>query len=140
MAGVEVALAKDPSPDDRAAILRGLVAFNDQRFGPSEIRPLAVLLRDGAGETVGGLWGRTTYGWLYVELLFVPENLRGQGFGARLLAEAESAAAERGAQNGWIDCFGEENRAFYEGCGYAVFGALPGMPPGETRYFLKKAL
>ena len=140
MAGVEVALAENPSPDDRAAILRGLVAFNDQRFGASDIRPLAVLLRDEAGETVGGLWGRTTYGWLYVELLFVPEGLRGQGFGACLLAEAESAAAGRGAQNGWIDCFGEENRAFYERCGYEVFGALPGMPPGETRYFLKKGL
>ncbi|MFC3695109.1 GNAT family N-acetyltransferase [Chenggangzhangella methanolivorans] len=136
----EVALVDDPSPDDRAAILRGLVAFNDERFGPSDIRPLAVLLRDEAGETIGGLWGRTTYGWLYVELLFVPEGLRGRGLGARLLAEAERAAAERGATNAWIDCFGQVNRDVYVRCGYEVFGALPGMPPGETRYFLKKAL
>lgn len=136
----EVALAENPTQDDRAAILRGLVAFNDAAFGSSDIRPLAVLLSDEAGDTVGGLWGRTSYGWLYVELLFVPEALRGQGLGARLMAGAESEAARRGAQNAWIDCFGDANRRFYEARGYAVFGALPGMPPGETRYFLKKAL
>lgn len=137
---VSLALVEDPSPDDRAAILRGLVAFNDGRFGPSDIRQLAVLLRDEAGRTIGGLWGRTTYGWLYVELLFVPEGLRGQGFGGRLLAQAEAEAVRRGATSAWIDCFGEDNRAFYERCGFAIFGALPGMPPEETRYFLQKSL
>lgn len=135
-----VALAPDPSAEDRAAILRGLVAFNDARFGASDIHPLAVLLRDEEGQTVGGLWGRTTYGWLYVELLFVPEALRGQGLGARLIGEAEGEAKARGASQAWIDCFGEDNRGFYEARGFEVFGALPGMPPGETRYFLKKAL
>lgn len=135
-----IAVANAPSPEDRAAILRGLVDFNDRTFGPSNIEPLAVLIRDEAGETVGGLWGRTTYGWLYVELLFVPENLRGRGLGAALMTEAERAAAARGATAAWIDCFGEENRGFYERCGFEVFGALDGMPRGRTRYFLKKAL
>lgn len=135
-----IALAETPSPDDRAAIVRGLVKFNDRSFGPSNIEPLAVLIRDEKGETVGGLWGRTTYGWLYVELLFVPEALRGQGLGAALMAEAERAAAARGATAAWIDCFGEENRGFYEARGYSVFGALDGMPPGRTRYFLRKTL
>ena len=137
---VRIEAVDAPAPEDRAAILRGLVAFNDAAFGPSNIEQLAVLIRDEAGATVGGLWGRTTYGWLYVELLFVPEALRGQGIGARLIAEAERIARARGAAQGWIDCFGEANRAFYEGRGFEVFGALPGMPPGETRYFLRKAL
>ncbi|RXF73465.1 GNAT family N-acetyltransferase [Hansschlegelia zhihuaiae] len=139
-AGVTIEVAEAPSQDDRAAILRGLVAFNDAAYGPSNIEPLAVLLRDEAGDVVGGLWGRTTYGWLYVELLFVPETLRGQGVGGLVIAEAEKVAHGRACVNAWVDCFGEANRRFYEGRGFAVFGSIPDQPPGSERFFLKKAL
>jgi GNAT superfamily N-acetyltransferase len=138
--GFTIEVADAPTQDDRAAILRGLVAFNDATFGPSDISPLAVLLRDGEGQTIGGLWGRTSYGWLYVELLFVPESFRGQGAGARLVAQAEDAARSRGAHSAWLDCFGGKNRDFYERCGYAVFASMPDQPPGGERFFLKKAL
>ncbi len=136
---VEIAAPEEPSQDDRAAILRGLVAFNNATYGPSDIRQLAVLLREGE-ETIGGLWGRTSYGWLFVELLFVPEALRGQGRGAELLSRAEDIARARGCGDAWIDCFGEPNRRFYEARGFSVFGSIPDHPDGVTRYFLRKAL
>lgn len=136
---LEIEQAEAPTPADRDAILRGLVAFNDAAFGPSDISPLALLLRED-GETVGGLWGRTSYGFLYVELLFVPERARGGGLGRDLLARAEALAVGRGAAGAWIDCFGTANRDFYERAGYAVFGSIPGMPPGDERYFLRKWL
>lgn len=137
---VRIELLDDPAPEDRQAILKSLVAFNDAAFGPSDISPLAVLLRDEKGETIGGLWGRTSYGWLFVELLFVPEGLRGRGLGAELLAKAEEAARARSCRGAWIDCFGEANRRFYEGRGFGVFGSIPDHPDGVTRWFLKKAL
>ncbi|WP_020180640.1 GNAT family N-acetyltransferase [Methylopila sp. M107] len=136
---VEITAPEEPSQDDRAVIIRGLVAYNDATYGPSDIRSLGVLLKDGDA-TVGGLWGRTSYGWLFVELLFVPEAMRGQGKGAELLAQAEEIARARGCANAWIDCFGEPNRAFYEGRGFAVFGSIPDHPEGVTRYFLRKSL
>ncbi|MDR4308283.1 GNAT family N-acetyltransferase [Chelatococcus sambhunathii] len=136
---VEIAAPEEPNQDDRAAILRGLVAFNNATYGPSDIRPLAVLLREG-GETVGGLWGRTSYGWLFIELLFVPEIMRGRGLGATLIKRAEDIARGRGCANAWIDCFGEPNRRFYERRGFAVFGSMPDHPDGVTRYFLRKKL
>lgn len=137
---LRVELVEEPAPEDRQAILKPLVAFNDATFGQSDIRPLAALLRDESGATIGGLWGRTSYGWLFVELLFVPEAMRGRGLGADLLAQVEEAARSRGCRNGWIDCFGEPNRRFYEGRGFAVFGSIPDHPEGVARYFLKKAL
>lgn len=136
---VDIVAPEEPSQDDRAAILGGLVAFNNAAYGPSDIRQLAVLLREG-GETVGGLWGRTSYGWLFVELLFVPETLRGRGLGATLIKRAEHIARGRGCRNAWIDCFGEANLRFYEGRGFEAFGSIPDHPEGVTRYFLKKAL
>jgi GNAT superfamily N-acetyltransferase len=38
-------------------------------------------------------------GWLFVELLFVPESLRGKGIGAELLARAENEAIARGCHS-----------------------------------------
>jgi GNAT superfamily N-acetyltransferase len=88
---------------------------------------------------IGGLWASTGYGWLYTQMLLVPESLRGQGVGQRLMADAEEEARRRGCRNAWVDTqFGA--RPFYERLGYVVFGELADYPPGFTRSFLKKAL
>lgn len=63
--------------DVRQAILDRLIAYNDSKTGINDYRPLAVLITDASGDVIGGLWGRTVYGWLFTELLFVPEKLRG---------------------------------------------------------------
>jgi hypothetical protein len=47
--------------------------------GPSGFERLAVLIKNKEGSTVGGLWGKFSYDWLTVELLFAPSELRGQG-------------------------------------------------------------
>lgn len=133
-------LTDEPEPAARDVILRGLIGHNHAHAGPSGSRPLCMLIRDGAGETIGGLWGSTGYGWLFTELLFVPEGLRGQGVGTRLLTEAEGEARRRGCANAWLDTFEFQARRFYEGLGYTVFGELPGYPAGFSRYFLKKTL
>lgn len=75
---IDVALTDEPASDAREAILNHLVRFNVERAGPYDWRPLAVLITDrGTAETIGGLWGRTCWKWLCVELLFIPENCRG---------------------------------------------------------------
>jgi hypothetical protein len=52
------------------------------KVGSSGYQELAILLCDPRSrETIGGLWGRSTYDWLYVELMFVPEKPRGTGLG-----------------------------------------------------------
>ena len=40
-----------------------------------------IAVRDSANAVIGGLWGSTGYGWLYTQMLLVPEALRGQGLG-----------------------------------------------------------
>ena len=37
--------------------------------------PVAVLLKAiAAGQTIGGLWGKTVYDWMFVEFLVVPDD------------------------------------------------------------------
>ena len=124
----------------RNAIVRPLIAYNALQTGISDHRPLIVALRDDQGEVVGGLWGRTGYSWLYVELLVVPESLRGKRVGTELLGRAEAEAFARGCRHVWLDTFEFQARGFYERLGYRCFGELADYPPGFSRYFMTKAL
>ncbi|HEY0292817.1 MAG TPA: GNAT family N-acetyltransferase [Hansschlegelia sp.] len=137
---LEIVLADPPAQEDRDAIVRPLVAFNSESFGPSGFRQIALLLRDPrTGESVGGLWAKASFGWLYVELLVVPEGARRGGLGSALMLRAEDEARRLGCRGLWVDCFGPM-RGFYEKAGYEAFGAIPDHPVGVERVFLRKAL
>jgi GNAT superfamily N-acetyltransferase len=138
---LEIVVPDHPEKADRDAIVTGIVAFNDSRAGPAGFKELAILLRaPSSGETVGGLWAKFVYDWLYVELLFLPETVRGKGLGSRLLKQAEELAAERGCVGVWLDTFGFQARGFYERNGYTIFGTLDEHPRGTQRFFLRKIL
>jgi len=125
----------------RQAILTPLRQFNTAQTGSSGgYRSLAIELRDELGQTIGGLWGATSYGWLFTQLLVVPESLRGRGTGRRLMEMAESEAVLRGCHAAWLDTFEFQARAFYERLGYQCFGQLEKYPIGFARYFMQKAL
>ena len=124
----------------RGAILAPLVAYNRAKSGRDDPRPLVLTLGDAGGQVVGGLWGRTAYDWLFVELLFVPEAIRGSGIGRDLLTRAEHEAIARGCHSAWLDTFEFQARGFYERLGYTCFGELANYPAGSSRYFFKKSL
>ena len=124
----------------RAAIVRNLLAYNRSKTGIADHRPLAVLINDEERRVAGGLWGRTAYGWLFTELLFVPEALRARGVGKALLQQAEAEAIARGCRGAWLDTFDFQARPFYERLGYECFGEIGDYPPGFSRYFMKKVL
>ena len=137
---MQLELTDQASEDQRSEILAPLRAYNDARAGPSGHRPLAILMRDDAGAIVGGLWGQTGYGWLFTQLLAVPDSLRGGGWGNRLMDMAETEARARGCHSAWLDTFEFQARGFYEKRGYACFGELADYPPGFRRFFLQKRL
>lgn len=58
-----------PSPEELAVIGEGLTAFNDADVGPSERKPLAVLIRNVDDKVIGGLSGYTAWGWLFTQWL-----------------------------------------------------------------------
>ena len=135
-----IEITTEPTEADRDAILKPLVAYNAEHAGKGDYGELALLVRDAAGEIVGGLYARSVYDWMFVELLVVPEALRGQGVGSELMARAEDAARTRGCAGIWLDTFSFQARPFYERLGYALFGSLPDHPRGHSRYFLSKLL
>lgn len=129
-----------PSDVDMAVIMSGLTDFNAADIGPSNRRPLAILIRDDDGKVVGGMFGYTGWDWLFTQWLFIPEALRGQGMAGRLLARAEAEAIDRGCHGAWIDTFNPQALRAYQRQGYVIFGELPDFPPGRRRTFLQKRL
>ncbi|TDR72022.1 GNAT family N-acetyltransferase [Paludibacterium purpuratum] len=124
----------------RERIIGPLKQFNEQQAGPGGYRPLVITVKNEADEVVGGLWGATSYGWLFTQLLVVPEAARGKGLGKKILAMAEREAIARGCHSAWLDTFEFQAKGFYQQLGYTVFGELPDYPRGFSRFFLKKSL
>jgi GNAT superfamily N-acetyltransferase len=122
----------------RRAILEPLAQFNTAQAGPPGARPLCIVIAGEGGRPAGGLWGRTIYDWLAIELLVVPEALRGQGVGRALLERAEQEARARGCIGAWLDTFSFQARGFYEKLGYSLVGTIPDHPIGGARHFLMK--
>jgi GNAT superfamily N-acetyltransferase len=104
------------------------------------VTPLFLLLKDEAGELIGGLSGSTYWGWLCVDYLFVPEELRGRGLGVQLLEKAEAIALRRGCEHAYLTTFGFQAPGFYEKQGYIQAGCLQDYPPGVTYHWMCKNL
>jgi GNAT superfamily N-acetyltransferase len=136
-----IVVRDNPDPEIRATLSTLMLTFNESKTGPSAFAPLAVTLDDAeTGQLIGGLWGRTVYDWLFVEFLFVPEQLRGQGLGAMLLRKAEEVALARECIGVCLDSFDFQAPGFYLKHGYEVIAALDSPRRGFKRRILTKRL
>ena len=127
-----------PDRADYRVILDALAGCEEGIAGPLNVTPLAILIMDPDGTTLGGLWGRSLFRWLNIELLSVPESLRGQGIGKIIMQQAEDIARARGCIGIWLDTYEFQAPAFYEKLGFQPFGTLEDIPPGHRRIFMRK--
>jgi ribosomal protein S18 acetylase RimI-like enzyme len=139
-AKLHIAFDPDPSPAARATVERGVDQHNVGITNLPDYYPLAFLLRDAAGEVLGGVLGDIWGGWLHISFLWVARPLRGRGWARRLMQAAERYAVERGAHDANLETFSFQARPLYEKLGYQVFAQLDDFPPGHTKYFLRKKL
>lgn len=92
---------------------------------------------DGA-RFIGGIYGSVYWNGLEIDILWVDADYRGSGIGARLLAEAEKIARDKGAVIAFFKTV--EAKDFYEKQGYHVYGILEDRPIGTMLYHMKKRL
>ena len=121
-------------------LIENVRAFNDEKLGKELSVPLAAVARDEEGNLVGGVSGRTLYRWLLIEVVWVHEDLRGAGLGARLMAMAEAEAIGRGCIGAQVDTVTFQAPGFYRKLGYETVGTVEGFPPGYARHYFSKRL
>lgn len=132
-------IARTRNQEAEAVIGGGLAAYNAIHFRPADTTTLDVVVRDaGSGKSVGGLLGHTSFGLFFLDLFYLPEELRGDGLGSRIIALAEDEARRRGCTAAFVYTVTFQAPGFYERCGYRRFGEIACPPDGATRIFLRK--
>ena len=141
MSAAVLTLTDAPGADAIAAIEGGLSRYNREQAGYWDSRALAVLVSDaGARDVVGGILGRTSLGLCFLDLVFLPEGLRGSGVGSAMVRQAEDEARRRGCRAVVLYTISFQAPGFYERLGYRRFGAIDCDPPGTSRIFMVKDL
>lgn len=127
--------------EEHAFIEGHLNHFNEQQTSMMHARPLAVLIKDvDGGKLLGGLIGRTSLGVLFIDLVFVPENLRSRGLGTQLVEGAEDEARKRDCKHALLYTLTFQAPDFYRRLGYRAFETIPCDPPRYQRVFMRKEL
>ena len=98
---------------------RQLREFNYRFTGEyPEVQAIRLNARDAGAQVIGGLRAIVAMYWLRIEVLWVRDDVRGQGIGSALLREAERVARGMGARNAALETFEWQAPRFYARHGY----------------------
>jgi GNAT superfamily N-acetyltransferase len=129
----------EPSREEAGQINAALGNWNVEVTGLRDYAPANFFIRDADGAIRGGIlayvWGR----WLHVDTLWLADDLRGQGWGTKLLESAHDLGREKGATAAFLDTFDWQARPFYERLGYTLVAEVHGIPEGHSRYYMAKS-
>ncbi|MCM3782760.1 GNAT family N-acetyltransferase [Neobacillus mesonae] len=95
-------------------------------------------LKNSESEVVGGIFCETWLHGLYIDVFWISERYRGQGFGNKMIREAERKGKEAGCVFAHTSTFSYQAPTFYEKNGYEIFGVNDLFPGEVKQYFLRK--
>lgn len=130
----------DHDPDLHQRLGDEIIAFNAAATGASEVGELSIKVTDENGELVGGLTAWTWGGLCNIELLWIREDSRGDGWGSKILQAAEAEALRRGCDRVTLSSYTFQAPGFYQRHGYVETGRTLGAPGGDENVHLFKRL
>ena len=140
--GAEPFAIRSGDADDSAFLLEKFYAYSFDRV-PSAHAYLSFdrKIADETGKLLAGVEAGVN-GWNvgYVDCLWTEEPYRGQGFGSKLLREAEREIRAHGGERVLVSAFDWQGIAFFEKNGYAVTGTLDDFPKGRRYCCMEKQL
>ncbi|MCC8483309.1 MAG: GNAT family N-acetyltransferase [Rickettsia endosymbiont of Labidopullus appendiculatus] len=89
---------------------------------------------------VAGVDGKSFYGCLYVDMLWVSENFRGQSYGTLLMAKVQEVARERNCKFMTVCTTDWQAKPFYEKLGFKLEFIRSGYDKDSEVYYLRKDL
>jgi GNAT superfamily N-acetyltransferase len=130
------------TPEEKDYLDKKITEFNSSKVPFTQKDPhihLGYTIKDESNNILGGITA-VLYCWgcLYVDVLWIAENYRGQQLGSLLIDKVESKAKELGCKIAHLDTFDFQAKDFYIKKGYELFGELDNCPPNHKRFYLKK--
>ncbi|HZG55709.1 GNAT family N-acetyltransferase [Paenibacillus sp.] len=127
-------------PEQAAYVRTKLMEYNLQQVGKTEVENFSFFVRDSDGTVVGGMTGAIFWDMMRVDILWLDEQLRGQGYGSKLVAMAEQYAAENNCKLIKLDTYSFQAPEFYKKLGYQVYGVVEDEPAGFQHYYFYKRM
>ena len=128
------------SKEDESFLRDRLDEFNEPYAGPRNSEEFGLTVRDDAGVVVAGVIASCIWQWLHINVIWVSDSLRGQGYGSALLAAAEKEGLKRNRKYAMLHTFSFQARPFYERHGYRLSGELTNFPEGHSQFRMSKKL
>ncbi|WDV46539.1 GNAT family N-acetyltransferase [Clostridiaceae bacterium M8S5] len=135
-------VTEESTREDNMVVNNGIVKYNLSKV-PFTQEPYFIsinrVIKGANGEVLAGV-NSLLYCWncLAIDVLWVKEECRKEGYGSVLLNEVEKIAKEKGCKLIHLDTFDFQAKDFYLKHGYEVFGVLDDCPIGHKRYYMKK--
>lgn len=100
----------------------------------------SIFLKNDLGKIFGGIQAFLGTESVYIDVLWVKENLQKQGYGKKLLDVVEQEAIKNGCVFSLVDTWDFQAEAFYMKNGYERIGELKNYWLGHSKIFLRKNL
>lgn len=136
-------ITPEVTAEDKQVVCKNLYGYNVDKTDRLLKQPgisINLVLKDESGQVYGGILCDTFLYCLYIDVLWLHESLRGQGYGKAMILEAERIAREHGCTFAHTCTFTYQSPDFYQAMGYTVFAVLDDYPKDIKQYFLKKRL
>lgn len=135
----KVIVDHNPSQSDNEVIKEGLINSYEAQFGERD-KEFSIFLKSESGKVFGGILAMFDSEAIYIEALWIEQNVRKQGYGKKLLAAAEREAIENGCRFSLVDTWDFQAEEFYLKNGYEKIGELKNYWHGHSKLFLRKTL
>ena len=126
--------------EDAEYVRKNLVSYNQRHVSYTNIEKVSIILKNDDNKILGGILGYIDWNCLQIEILWVDDQLRGQGQGKKLIEIAEKVALEKGCNLMKLDTFSFQAADFYQKLGFQVLGVLENFPEGFDHYYLYKRI
>ncbi|QQK07273.1 GNAT family N-acetyltransferase [Miniphocaeibacter halophilus] len=130
--------------EDKEYIHGKIIEYNKKYLSSADMEFISedfcFTIKDEKGEIFGGVSGRSKRQILFIDFLWINENIRKRGFGIKLIEEVENFATKRKCKMIMVDTFSFQAPDFYKNLGYEIYGELEDFPEGFNHYFLYKKI
>lgn len=131
---------EEPLAKDAKVLYEGINDEAVKKMKMERINSFGIFIKDDEGVVLGGVQGISLYGCLYVDMLWLKEELRQQGFGKKLMLEAEKIGMDRQCSFVAVNTMDWEALPFYQKLGYAIEFIREGFAKDSKMYMLRKKL
>ena len=129
-----------PNQADNDAVVEGLIVHYERLMGETRDKEFSVFLKNDLGAILGGLQAHFDTESVYIEVLWIDEKLRKQGYGTKLINTAEQEAVKHGCVSSITDTWSFQAEEFYLRNGYERMGEIKKYWHEHSRIFLRKML